>query len=46
MRELIQERKVLEVVYIPTDQNLADQLTKSVPKDSILQFVNLAMKGV
>ena len=46
VRELIQERKVLEVVYIPTDQNLADQLTKSVPKDSILQFVNLAMKGI
>ena len=46
VRELIQERKALEVVYIPTDENLADQLTKTVPKESILQFVNLAMKGV
>ena len=46
VRELIQERKALEVVYIPTEDNLADQLTKTVTRESILQFVNLAMKGV
>ena len=46
VRELIQEKKLLDIVYIPTDDNLADQLTKSVTAEVLRKFVDLAMKGL
>ena len=46
VRELIQEKKLLDIVYIPTEDNLADQLTKSVTPEVLRKFVDLAMKGL
>ena len=44
IRDLIQ-KKILHVEYIATADNLADQLTKVVHKDTLRKFVNLSMKG-